>query len=153
MAVPELPEALQAAGLEYYGQLKSLGLRPEACLWMYRFTDEKFVLGVIWSGVDRFGPFQLSKLLFEAYRKTLLPRSIDPFLIELRSPREVYGAQILVSSGANWYRIGNKGADGKDNVQLQWSKDWIYYKQKKQRSVVEISRDWGRFNQSIAKAA
>ncbi len=154
MAVHEISEKLLLAGREFYEQIKKLGLRPEACLWM---VDEKdnAVLSLVWSGIDKYGPYQISKLLFEAYRKTIVPREIDPFMIDLRSPKDILGAQLLNNhTAAKWYRLNQKNSEtGEEIILFKWSTEWVYHIQKKKRTPVEVSRDWARFNESIALAA
>lgn len=158
MAVPELPSGLQALGAEYYSQLTNLGLRPEACLWMHRLEDDSFILCIVWSGIDRYGPFEITKLIFEAYRKSALTREIDPFTVELRSTKEVFGAMIrqnMRELGEHlFYRIREKNNDtGEEKTTHQWRSQWAYKMTDRRRSPVEVRRDWDRFRRNVAAAA
>jgi hypothetical protein len=158
MAVPELPSTLQELGAEYHSQLIKLGLRPEAFLWMHKPDEDEFVLSIVWSGVDRFGPFEVNKRLFEAYRKAVLTRAIDPFIVELRSPKEVFGATIRehMSEGGEhlFYRIlETNSLTGEQKTTHQWRSEWAYSMADRKRSHMEVKRDWDRFKRNVAAAA
>lgn len=124
-------------------------------MWMYRLKDKKFVLFIIWSGVDRFGPFQFAKLLFRAYHTSALPREINPFLIEIRSPKEVMGEMVLKLDQKKDYefQIVEVQDDGAQQPAYEWRSEWVYHAQAKRRSAVEVVRDFDRFKRNIDIAA
>lgn len=160
--MPELPRELYDAGAEYLAQMRELGLHPEACLWMLRGHDKQFVLVIIWSGVDKHGPLSLSKILFKAYRSSLLTREIDPFFIEARSPKEDLANFVLHAVpdksrpvGMEWKqtRMPVALADNNDDATYSWQHEWVYHVQQKTRSVHQVRQDWKRFRQNVERLA
>lgn len=161
MVVPELPQELFDAGAEYLAQLRKLGLHPEGFLWLYRVEDRQFVLTIIWSGIDKHGPLSMSKLLFKAFNNSLLPREIDPFHVDVRSPNEFVAHMLMDhipkarAAGGSYMQmdrsISGTGADAE--VVYRWEDGWIYHLADKPRSVHQVRQDWNRFRQNVERLA
>jgi hypothetical protein len=103
MDLKELPNQYLAAGREYLGRLKGLGLEPEGLFWVRADLgydpDAKPVPGTPWaedsewrlflatSIYDEAGPLVLQRLLFRAYNASLTPKEISPFIVQVMSPK------------------------------------------------------------------
>lgn len=162
MALPQLPQRLRDAGGEYLDQIRKLGLNPEACLWLYSHDENRFVLTLIWSGIDRYGPVSLAKLLFKAYNGSLVTRDIDPFFVDVRSPMEELANEILTimpetspDEAKYWKatKLPSSFFTKNQDVAFSWEYDWAYHLQKKARSVHRVRQDWSRFRQNVERLA
>lgn len=132
-------------------------------MWVNRSTDQTFLLWLIWSGVDRVGPLELGKLLFKAYNASLLSAKIDPFIVEVRSRREVISNMLLQSATGEkaWRRIvinnTNGAASNDDDVpgvlRYTWRAEWVYHLQANRRASVDLAKDWRRFSERITALA
>lgn len=155
MDLPELPEELRLGGAEYHKQLGKLGLHPEGLLWMFDKQAKRFVLWLMWSGVDRFGPFALTDLLFRAYRAAALTQAIDPFLVDVRGPADAL-SEGLRASMHTWPKgdTGEIRLEGPEDVDLYgWRMSWVYHYEKKRKTTLVVNRDWRRFNENVSKLA
>jgi len=133
--------------------LTHLGLKPEGLLWLHKIDEEKIVLLLLWSGIDRFGPLELSKLMFQAYNAAALTKEIDPFSIELHSPKDILGRMLLQQAPQTFeeykfYRIVENGVPRYD-----FRAEWVYHLQRKRRSPVDVGRDWRRFRDRVTALA
>lgn len=159
-----LPQESLEAGREYYDQLKHLGLHPEGCLWLLDQKLREFNLLIVWSGIDKYGPLAMAELLFTAYRSSILPQSIDPFLVQVRSTREIIARDLIsilesdediveVKFGhvAEYDRV--VGQPNIDRAPFYTRRDWIYHIQSKRRSTLDVSKDWRRFSARISAEA
>lgn len=160
MAIPKLPDRLQVAGSEYLKQLRKLGLKPEGCLWVNRYQDQHFMLWVIWSGVDTYGPYDVAKLLFKAYRASALTREIDPFSVDVISPKGDFGAQVLRTRNfADGVRVGSQPVlfritEGSDeSVIYHWSEEWLYDLRRSIKAPDQVKLDWDRFTKNVTRLA
>jgi len=56
-------------------------------------------------------------MLFEAYKKSVLTQQINPFMVEVRSPKEWFSRQLLTEQrdGVEWYRYVNESAGKQDD--------------------------------------
>jgi hypothetical protein len=157
MDKPVLPEALKSAGADYQKRLKALGLDPEGVLWAFDQQEHKFHLWLVWSGVDAFGPYQLTKLLFKAYRLSALPQEIDPFTVEVLSPRArmAHALRKLLAvadeKGPQEMKV-TADPDGTDEV-IRFKSAWIYKFDKKDLSAPKVRRDWKRFQSNVSALA
>lgn len=159
MDLPELPESLHVAGRKFLDQLGALGLHPEGLLWVYDCRQQEFQLQLLWSGVDRYGPYSLTKLIFSAYRAAALPRDIDPFSIHVRSPKFGAGGGMMnVIRGVAKYQnrpeewMMTEG-DDVNNPVYRARVSWIYRLATKPQSPTNVVRDWKRFNESVTALA
>ena len=160
MDTPELPENLNSAGRAYYDALRKLGFDPEGLLWAYDYEAEKFRLWLVWSGLDRFGPLAMSRLLFRAYRAAALPTEIDPFTVYVVPPEHVIAqmSEHIIKSHEEKSQIVETqlqmGSDEIDSKPLNLlSTDWIYHIQRKRFNVKKVNRDWRQFNENIGALA
>jgi hypothetical protein len=152
MLEAKLPKNLYLAGKQYNAQLLKLGLKPEGLLWVHDVQEKRFVLWLIWSGVDLFGPFELTKLLFRAYRASALTHEIDPFLVDVRSTRDTLGATVLKlnSKKEGWTFQLAEGSS--DEPSYGWHRDWVYRKQKR-KPAHQVANDWQIFAERVSKLA
>ncbi|OBQ96027.1 hypothetical protein A9K66_22790 [Mesorhizobium sp. AA23] len=142
-------------------QLHGLGLRPEGLLWLHDEQDKCFVLWLLWSGVDQFGPFALTKLLFQAYRASALTTEIDPFLVHARSTSEALAGQMLnvfsksaKSRGLHQYLrlVADKGTE-RERIVYRWKRDWVYEIHARPYPLTRVQRDWERFSANVGALA
>ncbi|GHG36090.1 hypothetical protein [Paracoccus aerius] len=156
----ELPQGLQVAGQKYLRQLRALGLHPEALFWAYAAGESEYQLWMLWSGVERFGPLQLTEHLFRAFRAAALPQEINPFSVHIASPQSFMGKLFHLSmshvitqpnSVEKYWRSVTDGPEGE--IEYKGSRDWIYVYEGKTRKRSDVARDWKRFSQRVSKLA
>lgn len=163
MALRVLPEELHRAGEEYLDRMKTLGLTPESLMWVYHVKENRFVLWLVWSGIDRHGPLSLSKLLFKAYQSSALPKEIDPFVVFARSPAQQEVAQV-----AEYVERMIRGGDAAMNIYVtltpapppddseplyEINREWIYAHRARPLARARVDRDWMKFQQSVEALA
>lgn len=156
MDTPDLSTGLLTAGQTYRLALNKLGLRPEALMWGYDEEAQRFELFIVWSGVDRFGPLQITRRLFKAYNLSALPQEIDPFIVNLISPKSgVYREAIAPMLGKAEVQIGIGFGPRPEETKpmVTFRPSWVYIAEKKRRTPVEINRDWRKFTQSVDQLA
>ncbi|PTW45183.1 hypothetical protein C8J25_108280 [Sphingomonas faeni] len=165
MSEDTISPGMLVAGAEYHRRLKKLGLHPEALMWARDLKQKQYCLIMVWSGVDKYGPLALSELLFSAYRKAVLPRSIDPFIVNVFSYQQNL-AQVLV---ADWPKdaVNCLLVDGvtlnageyqdrriaEEHADYRIQRDWVYTAQTKKRPSYEVGRDWERFQRNVTSMA
>ncbi|MCA0203013.1 MAG: hypothetical protein LCH92_01615 [Proteobacteria bacterium] len=153
MDTPELPDTLLKAGAEYQGKLAKLGLRPEAMMWAYAFEEKQFLLWIVWSGLDRFGPLAIQRLLFQAYNASALPKEIDPFSVVIHSPRESVISGVLrqlAKSDVEAMQIGvGTVGDARTEAKVEFRRAWAYRISAKMLSSTDVSRAWQRFSANV----
>ncbi|WP_411037546.1 hypothetical protein [Shinella sp. BYT-45] len=149
MDTPELSRDLLKAGAEYLGALDTLGLKPEGLTWVYDATQRRFALWLIWAGVDKYGPYQINKLLFRAYNATALPQEIDPFCVFVISPKSSMGKS-LKNFDTHIQSAFEFGAGEPPNITTIFHihRDWIYRLGRKPTAVA-LFNNWQRFSASV----
>ncbi|MCB5176302.1 hypothetical protein [Microvirga lenta] len=157
MDTPALPEALKRAGADYQRKLRALGLDPEGFLWAFDRYDEKFHLWIVWSGVDEFGPYKLAQLLFKAYRLSALPQEIDPFTVEVLSPRLsiVHALRRLIEESIKKGPQEMKISETSDHTTelTRFKTAWIYKFDRKDLPTTRVLKDWKRFQHNVGALA
>lgn len=157
MDASELPEGYLSAGQEYQRELFRLGLKPEATLWAYDVADKKFVYWLLWSGLDRFGPYGLTKLLFSAYRSSRLTREINPFIVHIRPTTGFHGSHTLGLVRATMEGKSREwviSANGDVRFPLYTGRrEWVVHCDTKDRPTVQMISDWKRFQKRITNLA
>jgi hypothetical protein len=83
------------AGFEYGKKLLELGFEPHILAWTYPARERQAQFAIVSSLVDLVGPLRIYDLLFKAYDTSVLPRTIDPFVISLYSPKSDFGADLI----------------------------------------------------------
>lgn len=151
MDIPAIPLTLIDAAREYDTSLRKLGLRAEGVAWGYDMEERGFLLFVIWSGVDRYGPLALNKLLFKAYNASALPQKIDPFVVTVLSPSHRLAEAMMEHATDSMMRYGRIPDPEKAAVHFQ--ADWVVHMQRKRRSSLEIVKDWKRFTERVERLA
>ena len=133
-----------------------LGFNPEGLLWAYDFKDEKHRLWLVWSGLDRYGPLAMSRLLFKAYRAAALPEEIDPFTVHIVSPEHMIGhlsknmhVKLPNDQNALYWRI----KDNHGNIVHQVAHTWVYHLETKRFNTKKVDRDWRAFNENVSALA
>jgi hypothetical protein len=169
MASREIDVKFQNGGAEFMSSLERLGLHADALFWAFDRMLNRFVLVLVTDEYDYAGPYAMSKVLFEAYNKAILPIEIDPFIVRVHSPQQwiiqEIGKFLPFSAG----EITVSGPDGKpvDHVSgviaesmninaadLEIDSRWVYrFEKTKKRKTTELSRRWIRFSQNVARAA
>nr|WP_317893687.1 hypothetical protein [uncultured Sphingomonas sp.] len=154
----DLPPGYLEAGAEYDRGLRELGLRVDALLWGAFGPDETLGLAFVWSGVERFGPLSVAKILFEAYSASALTREIDPFLVQILSPTFGLGLAITRIPASpephRFHDISRRGGHPRQPEKLlQFYEHWVYQRATRARSYFDVQRDWSRFQQRVRAAA
>jgi hypothetical protein len=126
-----------------------LGLRPEAVAWVWSVKEEKHILLLLWSGVDKVGPLQVTRRLFKAYNASLLPKAIDPFVVELHSPNWGFGDLFMQVKRGSKPEAGVFRIKMNDEVVVGWRSEWVYRARAKANSTIDNNRDWKRFTESV----
>jgi hypothetical protein len=140
------------AGREYLAAVERLGLRPTAMFWAFDSTLEEFVLVLTTPLYDYAGPYELSKILIEAYRRSGTPREIDPFVVRLHSPehsiiREI-GKFVPFGTTMQGASMAVTAAD------LSVDSSWIYrFAKPAALTSVEAARRWDRFVRNVDRLA
>lgn len=164
MDTPKLPDSLKEAGQAYYDALVKLGLDPEGLLWAYDNQAAEFRLWLVWSGLDRYGPFAMSKLLFRAYNASALPREVDPFSVYVVAPEHRIGDMARQMADAYKATEGRDNLDQivialaapdgqKDSMLHETRFGWVYHLKPRRSSVKKINRDWRHFNENVSALA
>lgn len=162
MGMPKLSRKLHLAGKQFHRQLHDLGLKPEAVLWVHDIKRDAFVLWLVWSGVDRVGPYEVMKLIFKAYRASALTHDIDPFMIEIRSTGDIIGNHALETSRhrifingkrADLYRVSTGMSNEVDDADYQWTDQWIYEMKRVVKQPKLADRDWANFTFNVSQLA
>lgn len=137
--------------------MRTLGLNPEALLWVYDGHRETFVLWFVWSGIDEVGPLPVAELLFKAYRGSALTHAVDPFLVDLRSPNDAMVQKLVVSfakSDATVLRLGTvEEDDGRSRPTHHIDKSWVLHLQEKRQPSLSVSKDWRQFSERVSAIA
>ncbi len=156
MDTPKLSEDLIRAGQKYYDALGRLGFYPEGLFWAHDVKAEETRLWLVWSGLDKYGPLAIYKLLFKAYKGAILPSEIDPFIVN------VVGSQHMVGKLSNSMKTRLPNDDDavmwrivRDNedVLYEVSRSWIYHLQDKSYNVRKIDKDWRVFSKRVQALA
>lgn len=156
-----LPEGYYAAGSAYLRDLRKLGLHPEALMWAHDKEADRFVLLMVWSGMEKYGMLRLSELLFQAYRTSLLPRQINPFdvhvfnydhtvseLLRYEPPKASVWQKYFHGIPNNW----PAEFEANDHIYLL-NKSWVYHRSDTKRSTLKVGAEWRRFQKSVETAA
>jgi hypothetical protein len=140
------------AGRDYLEAVERLGLRPTAMFWAFDRTLEQFVLVLTTPLYDYAGPYQLSQLLVEAYRRSGTPREIDPFLVRLHSP-----AHTIIREIAKFIPFGTTVEGAATPIaaaDLIVESRWIYrFEEPAALKSVEAARRWDRFVRNVDRLA
>jgi hypothetical protein len=139
------------AGRDYLAAVERLGLRPTAMFCAFDRTLEQFVLVLTTPLYDYAGPYKLSKILVEAYRRSGTPREIDPFLVRLHSP-----AHTIIREIAKFIPFATvEGATASVTAaDLTVENRWIYrFERPAALKSVEAARRWDRFVRNVDRLA
>lgn len=159
------------AGADYLAALSTLGFHPEGALWSVRSGDPGTLeLSLFTDLVDRIGTREIYRVLFDAFDKARTPPSLDPWLVGLYSPRQMFFdavadfdfASVDPGKGAAFVMSGGKEYD--DGVRaLRITEfevvrlvhpEWVYrIPRRRQSSAADRLRSWHRFERAIADAA
>ena len=155
MDSPELPVNFLEAAREYDRSLRSLGLRPDMLVWGWDFEAKAFQLVLVWAGVDRFGPLAVTNLLFKAYNASALPKAIDPFSVVAVGKSHPVASTIGGLRTSEAVQIGTSKSEPGNQVEpdIHFEKKWIITMASKQRTSLEVSKDWRRFNEKVTALA
>lgn len=154
MDAPDLPLTLREAGQKYLSSLDELGLRPQGLAWVFDFKEEKFALWLVWAGVEKVGPYEISKKLFKAYNLSALPAEIDPFSVFVLSPtmpmakwlKDQYPTKARNVVEASQIGVGE--VDSGVSAVFETRPEWIYRAIKKTKPV-DVSKNWSRFSRAV----
>lgn len=72
-----------AGGQRFIMELEKLGLLPDVACWFRDESIEEFRLAIVTPVVEIVGARLIYKTLFRAHSRALLPREIDPLMVEL----------------------------------------------------------------------
>jgi hypothetical protein len=162
MDTPELNLSRQTAGSHYLDALRRLGLEPVALFWAYDTVVKSFVLVLITEFFDYKGPYEISKLLFQAYNAAATPREIDPFIIRLHSPAQsaIKNLRIPTHLHAIDQKTGRPTGEAAEIKtytlgDLIVSGQWVYKfgRAPKKKSTIDLSRKWSRFERNVTQLA
>jgi len=164
VASDDLDSSYLAAGHEFVASLERLGLDPEIAAWGFDTQISKHVFVVVTDFFDFKGPYEVSKLLFQAYNASALPQEIDPFLVRLHSGRHslAHSVRLLLGESRVSARDGTTGKIKADNLVLrggeaggiQFHKAWIVrFRVSPHRKSIELSRRWRRFERNVEALA
>lgn len=164
MASDDLDPSYLEAGREFVASLEHLGLDPEIAAWGFDTTISRHVFVVVTDFFDFKGPYEVSKMLFQAYNGSALPKTIDPFMVRLHSGRHAlaHSVRLLLGDSRVSARDGATGKIKADNLVLrggeaggiQFHKAWIVrFRAAPQRKSVELGRRWKRFERNIEALA
>lgn len=153
---PDLPDGHRAAGKQYLHGLRKLGLDPEGLMWLHDRIKGRFVLLMVWSGLDEYGPLEISKLLFGAYRASALTREIDPLDVLVMS-QKIHMANAFLNVARKRITMRMTEADS-DHDMTQLERLNQYTLNLDGRGVLvakdakrpdQIARDWQMFRKNV----
>jgi hypothetical protein len=167
MDTPDLAPEQLAAGRDFIMSLDKLGLHSSLGLWAYSEASENLVLILVTDFFDYRGPLEIYERMFKAYNATALPHSIDPFIVQFCSPRQILGTRLtefgklkIVFSNSETKTSTTDAAVALDDLKTHTS--WILTNdfdpslqmmKRKKTKTVEIARKWTRFAENVDKLA
>jgi hypothetical protein len=149
----KLTEERWKAGEEYLSSLQKLGLDPECLFWSFDEVVGYHVLVLATSTYELAGPTAIARTLFQAYKASATPRTLNPFLVRIHSldhtfiqetaaNRELYDG---LNDPANNFVIGREG--------MRWHKDWFYKFSIQKKGRLYIERHWTTYRRNVEKLA
>lgn len=153
------------AGREYLKVLDRLGMDVSIATWAFDHVLGSKVLIIVTDYFDVKGPFEISRKLFQAYRSSVTPQTIDPFTVRLQSPTHPIVQSIFsyIVPGTTIHAV-NK-VTGKPSEQgyaieggttggLELKQAWVIRaRQYSPRKSTEIVRHWNRFERNLNREA
>jgi hypothetical protein len=153
MDIPELPVALKDAGVAFDRDLRRLGLRCDALTWAWDARKQTFFLFLVWAGFDRFGPVPIAEKIFAAYRGSALPEEIDPFIVNVVGVNGRLAKQVMsMDRGGGMVRLTPRG-EGPHVFDLHITGSWIIHRERKPHSIIDVKKDWQRFQSRVDELA
>lgn len=164
MDTPQLAPTFLSAGKEYVETLERLGMDIEIACWAYDAAIGGFVLLMVTDFFDAKGPMEISKVLFRAYRASVTPTEVDPFMVRLHSTNHKFASEIRLWAPGTWVQqvdpvykksFGVRASvKGSTSQGITFHTDWLIKKTEPvSRKTVDISRRWDRFVRNVEKAA
>jgi hypothetical protein len=162
MAAPAIDQRQIDAGFEFDKTLTELGLDANGVLWAFDRDLDHHVLVVITDFFDFKGPLEISKALFAAYNAAILPKEIDPFIVQLYSTRQPFARNLLDFAGNRADYVDEETGEKKpldDLIELgvgslAFKQNWVIKRLiKSDRKSAELSRRWKRFEANVEKIA
>lgn len=85
MAKEPVTDEMMSAAREFDSALVSVGFKANVVMWAVDHEVDQAVLVVLTDFYDFEGPLAILEMIFKAYRKSLLPKAIDPFSVRVHS--------------------------------------------------------------------
>lgn len=158
-----LPDTFMNAGEGYLAALENLGLRPEGLLWAFDATIDNFVLVLVTAQFDHVGPTAIYKVLTRAYRASITPEEINPFVVRLHSVNHAIVPVLkqALDLGLDAQSMRSDGTMGPaefiqihlDAMDLKFKKEWVYRFAVNRIKPAERSRRWKRFSENVERLA
>jgi hypothetical protein len=150
-----IPSNYIEAGKQYIETAQKLGLELEFAAWSC-VDNSDFRLVMVSDWAARFGSRQLHELLTNAYFAHALPQEIDPFMVEIFTPKSHLGAELLNTPTISFLEDGSDGARVlAKGVELRlsygayvWAPEWRYQVRAHKRSSDDLRR-FRRFERNV----
>lgn len=159
-----LPANSISAGEEFDLALKSFGFRPEGLLWAWDKTIEHFVLVLVTEHFDFAGPKAIYQVLTDAYRASVTPKEISPFIVRIHSPRQaIIQNMVVVDLHDQTSRRMESFQAAAEVGDLTYVNHWVYRWPHvdptnhnlllKRKEPTARSREWSRISKAVSKLA
>ena len=130
--------------------------------WATRTQTDQFELLIVTSWVDEVGSKAIYDLLFEAYDASATPKEIDPFIVNVFSPKSYLGDQLLRMIGSSKQKAVEVGIQdergfmyvlGDHGDFIAFAALTYVFHPRKKRTAVEDLRRFRRFQRNVQALA